>query len=192
LSSTMAKVIPRSFLSKPAMYLTLVFLIIAGRSLCNTSRVSTKMIEDDDALHAASTQTFMVESPLAQDPPFELEYDDDAWESSDINDFFAQLILWAPQRCWLELSGDPDGLHFAPFLCVCVHLKIRFEQMQKILGRGWGSSFKNAAAKRGTREGLKRSDVKDQQPVWIWVDRTCQPPPVGFGPGISHRCVYSL
>ena len=76
----------------------------------------------------------MAESLVEQDHS-EMEYDDDFWDSADINDFFHELTTRAPQRCWLELSGDPTGLSFTAFLCVCVILKIRFDRMVAILGK---------------------------------------------------------
>jgi hypothetical protein len=79
----------------------------------------------------------MAESLVEQDHS-EVELDDDFWDSADINDFLHELITRAPQRCWLELSGDPTGLNFATFLCVCVILKIRFDRMVAILGKSWG------------------------------------------------------
>jgi hypothetical protein len=142
-------------------------------------------IELDDEAWVVSIA--MAESLVEQDHS-EVEYDDDFWDSADINDFFHELITWAPQRCWLELSGDPTGLHFAPFLCVCIILKIRFDRMVEILGKSWGSQVKSSAIMRLSRTGsLKCKDKKARQPIWIWVDRTCLPPPSGSAPGISRH-----
>lgn len=115
--------------------------------------------------------------------PFDDEgvaYEDEFWATADNNDFLERLISFCPQRVWLELNGDPDGLHFAPWLCVCSWLKIRFPRMKEILGRDWGNNFMKkcgALKKAGNRGGLGSGRI------WIWLCRKGHDPPGNFGPG---------
>ena len=68
-----------------------------------------------------------------------VEYDDELWADADINDLYTRLVDHAPRRVWLELNGDPEGICFAPWLCVSSILRIRPERLRAILGDCWNS-----------------------------------------------------
>jgi hypothetical protein len=43
------------------------------------------------------------------------------------------LIALLPQCVWLELYGDPEGVFFSPWLCVCFWLHIRPAKLKELL-----------------------------------------------------------
>lgn len=108
-----------------------------------------------------------------------VEYDDDQWVDVDANDLLLAMISFLPQCVWLELYGDPEGVCFAPWLCVCFWLRIRLSRLKELLPQGRGGNDILRGCSVLTRSnGLSRCVVKAPM---IFLDRSGVSP--SFQPG---------
>ena len=68
--------------------------------------------------------TFLAEDDCGSDG-FKVEHCDNFWADTDGYDQLLTMTALPPQCVWLDLYGDPEGVCFAPWLCVCFRLHIR-------------------------------------------------------------------
>ena len=103
-----------------------------------------------------------------QVPP---ELQDYNWDKANVNDFLEMYTQYAPAWVWLEVSGDPDGLCYLPWLCLCVWLNITVIRLKELLEPNWGKFLQGVPGLKKGRATLKRCMTAKQQPIWWQLKR---------------------
>ena len=81
------------------------------------------------------------------------EYRADAKGADDV---FSACYKYVPRGMWIDAAGDPEGLCYAPWLCLCFWLFIPFPRLKELLGIGFGRYCPSTGIHRASK-GLQRS-----------------------------------
>jgi len=124
--------------------------------------------------------TFLADDDCGSDG-FKVEYDDHFWADKDGNDLLLMSIALLPQCVWLELYSDPEGVCFAPWLCVCFWLHIRPAKLKELLPAGHGKHGNDILRRCSVLTRSRGLSRQSTHVSMLFLDRSGLPP--SFGPG---------
>ena len=99
------------------------------------------------------------------------ELQDYNWDKANVNDLVEMYTRYVPAWMWLEVSGDPDGLCYLPWLCLCVWLNITVIRLTELLDPNWGKFLAGVPGLEKGGDMLKRRKTAKQQPIWRQLKR---------------------
>ena len=110
------------------------------------------------------------------------------WDKANLNDLVEMYTRYVPAWVWLEVSGDPDGLCYLPWLCLCVWLNITVIRLTELLDPSWGKFLAGVPGLEKGGDMLKRCKSAKQQPIWWQLQRGLPLHNPFVGPGIINHC----
>jgi hypothetical protein len=91
--------------------------------------------------------------------------DSDFWARADVNDVVSAILEHVPRGTWIEASGDPDGLCYVEWMCLCALLNVSFSRLEALLAPNWGQYLTIPGMER-SRKQLSRKGSAVRQPLF--------------------------